>query len=80
MFLNITPSAGSELFGENGPYPGWLKTKRIPVTFLKEYRNFILFRVEPHFSKSDYHIDESQPYNVTIDKDLFIKGHVLIER
>lgn len=78
MLLRVTALASGELFGENGSYPGWKKTKEIPATLLREYKTFLLFRIEPHQSRSDYHCDISQPYNVTIDKDLFEKGHIVI--
>lgn len=78
MLLKVTALASNELFGENGSYPGWKKTKEIPATLLETYKNFLLFRIEPHESRSDYHCDISQPYNVTIDKDLFEKGHIVI--
>lgn len=78
MILRISKYTPKTYFGEDGPYPAWKKTREIPVTFIAEYKRFILFRVESHFSKSGYSCGLSVPYNVTIDKDMIERGWIEI--
>ena len=76
MLLHITKWATKTYFGEEGCYPAFRKTEYIPVEFLREYRNYILVQVLPHKSASDWACGISQPYNITIDKDMITRGIV----
>lgn len=76
MLLHITKFATKSYFGEESCYPAFRKTEYIPVEFLREYRTYILMRVLPHKSASDWSCDISQPYNITIDKDMITRGIV----
>ena len=76
MLLHITKLATKNYFGEEGCYPAYRKTEFIPVEIVKEYRSFILLSVLPHKSASEWSCGISQPYNITIDKDMITRGVV----
>ena len=76
MIAIVSKYANKQLFGEEGYYPAWKKTREIPINIIKEYPTYILCEVLPHTSRSMYSCGPSTPYRVTIDKDAIEKGWI----